>query len=75
MYIRYSSTKHCLTECQNTINVYRTSKSFQTLHYYTSETLADLLIAVAENVRRIISDLNQSVLVLQMNTRGGRTVL
>ena len=62
--IRYNSIKHCLTEYQNTINVYRTSKSFQTLHYYTPKTFTDLLIAVAENVRRIISDLNQSVLVL-----------
>lgn len=63
MYI-YSSIKHCLTEFKNTINVYRTSKSFQTLYYYTPETFTDLLIAVAENVRRIISDLNQSILVL-----------
>jgi len=44
--------------------MYRTSKSFQTLHYYIPETFTDLLIAVAENVRRIISDLNQSILVL-----------
>jgi len=64
MYVRYSSMKHCLADCQNTVNVYRTSKSFQTLHYYTPETFADLLIAIAENVRRIVSDLNQSVLIL-----------
>lgn len=50
-------------------NIYRTSKSFQTLYYYIPETFTNLLIAVAENVRRIISDLNQSVLVLlQVNT-------